>query len=131
MLKSLLKGRGIFCNCHGESLLICALAILHFFVVFARDVNISPLPVSDYADTEVTTNIVFNATRIDVKRFEFQNTHEKGLLFERVFCKCRIASSFLKFFERCSELALSPNMEHDASYSQRCRCAFRMDNLWY
>ena len=111
--------------------MICALAILLSFATYANEFNISPLPVSPYADTEVTTNIVFNATRIDVKRFEFQNTHEKGLLFERVFCKCRIASSFLKFFERCSELALSPNMEYDESYSQRRRHTFRMDNLWY
>jgi hypothetical protein len=70
MLNSLLRARGVSCYCHGGSRLICALAILLSFATYANEFNISPLPVSPYADTEVTTNIVFNATRIDVKRFE-------------------------------------------------------------
>ena len=37
---------------------------------FAKAIVVSPLPVSHYADTEVTTNIAFNAIRSDVKTFE-------------------------------------------------------------
>lgn len=37
------------------------------FSAFAKAFNVSPLPVSPYADTEVTTNISFNAQRIDIK----------------------------------------------------------------
>lgn len=45
------------------------LATLLPFSAFARTFNVSPLPVSPYADTEVTTNISFNAQRIDIKEF--------------------------------------------------------------
>jgi hypothetical protein len=40
------------------------------FSAFAKTFNISPLPVSPYVDTEVTTNIVFNAQRIDAEKLE-------------------------------------------------------------
>lgn len=70
MLNLLLKARGISCCRYGGSLVCFALAILLPLGVPAKEFNVSPLPVSPYADTEVTTNIVFNATRIDVKRFE-------------------------------------------------------------
>ena len=43
------------------------LASLLPFSAFARTFNVSPSPVSPYADTEVTTNISFNAQRIDIK----------------------------------------------------------------
>ena len=39
------------------------------FAAFARTFNVSPLPVSPYADTEVTTNVAINAQRFDVKEF--------------------------------------------------------------
>ena len=39
------------------------------FAVLARTFNVSPLPVSPYADTEVTTNIAINTQRFDVKEF--------------------------------------------------------------
>ena len=42
--------------------------------VFARTIDVSPLPVSSYADTEVSTNIVFNRHRSDVKEFELKFT---------------------------------------------------------
>ncbi len=45
------------------------LASLLPFAALARTFNVSPLPVSSYADTEVTTNISFNAQRIDIKEF--------------------------------------------------------------
>ena len=37
---------------------------------FAKAIVVPSLPVSQYADTEVTTNIAFNAIRSDVKTFE-------------------------------------------------------------
>ena len=39
------------------------------FAALARTFNVSPLPVSPYADTEVTTNIAINTQRFDVKEF--------------------------------------------------------------
>ena len=45
------------------------LANLLPFAAFARIFNVSPLPVSPYADTEITTNIAINARRFDVKEF--------------------------------------------------------------
>jgi hypothetical protein len=46
------------------------LATLLSIPAFAKTFNVSPLPVSLYADTEVTTNIAFNTRRIDVEKFE-------------------------------------------------------------
>ena len=74
MLNSLLKARGAFCYYHGGSLLISALAILLSSAAYAKEFNVSPLPVSPYADTEVATNIVFNRHRSDVKEFELKFT---------------------------------------------------------
>ena len=45
------------------------LASLLPFAAFARTFNVSPLPVSPYADTEITTNIAINTRRFDVKEF--------------------------------------------------------------
>ena len=45
------------------------LASLLPFSAFARTFNVSPLPVSPYADTEVTTNIAINTQRFDAKEF--------------------------------------------------------------
>lgn len=50
------------------------LATLLSIPAFAKTFNVSPLPVSLYADTEVTTNIAFNANRGDVKEFELEFT---------------------------------------------------------
>ena len=74
MLNTLLKSRGI--SCHGlvGSFLISALAILFSFAAYAKEFNVSPLPTSLYADTEVSTNIVFNKYRSDVKEFELKFT---------------------------------------------------------
>jgi hypothetical protein len=66
--------RGVACYCHGGSLLFCALAILLSFAAYAKEFNVSPLPISPYADTEVSTNIVFNRHRRDVKEFELKFT---------------------------------------------------------
>ena len=51
---------------------ILVAAVIAFFplAAFAKAIVVSPLPVSQYADTEVTTNIAFNAIRSDVKTFE-------------------------------------------------------------
>ena len=38
--------------------------------VFAKAIVVPPLPVSQYVDAEVTTNIAFNTSRTDVKTFE-------------------------------------------------------------
>ena len=46
------------------------------FVVSAKEITLSPLPTSPYADTEVSTNIAFNGTRSDVKTFDFKFTLE-------------------------------------------------------
>lgn len=45
------------------------LASLLPFASLARTFNVSPLPLSPYADTEVTTNVAINAQRFDVKEF--------------------------------------------------------------
>ena len=60
MLNSLLKARGVSYPFQGGSLIFFALAVLLPFVVPAKQISVSPLPVSPYADTEVSTNIVFN-----------------------------------------------------------------------
>ena len=39
-------------------------------------VSVPPMPVSPYADTEVSTNIAFNAVRSDVKEFELKFAFE-------------------------------------------------------
>ena len=51
---------------------ILVAAVIAFFplAAFAKAIVVPSLPVSQYADTEVTTNIVFNAIRSDVKTFE-------------------------------------------------------------
>jgi hypothetical protein len=74
MLNSLLRARTVSSYYCKESLLICAFAILLSFATYAKEFNVSPLPVSPYADTEVTTNIVFNKDHSDVKEFEFKFT---------------------------------------------------------
>jgi hypothetical protein len=51
------------------SILILLLTLLPL-TLLARTVSVPPLPVPPYADTEVTTNIAFNARRIDVEKFE-------------------------------------------------------------
>ena len=40
-------------------------------LAFATAVPVPPMPVSPYADTEVSTNVAFNSVRSDVKEFEF------------------------------------------------------------
>ncbi len=45
------------------------LASLLPFAALAGTFNVSPLPLSPYADTEVTTNVAINAQRFDVKEF--------------------------------------------------------------
>ena len=39
-------------------------------------VSVPPMPVSPYADTEVSTNVAFNAARSDVKEFELKFAFE-------------------------------------------------------
>ena len=74
MSNSLLRARGVFCYYHGGSLAFFALAVLLSSATYAKEFNVSPLPVSPYADTEVATNIVFNRHRSDVKEFELKFT---------------------------------------------------------
>jgi hypothetical protein len=74
MLNSLPKARGVSYSFQGGSLTFFALAVLLPFVVPAKQISVSPLPVSPYADTEVSTNIVFNRHRSDVKEFELKFT---------------------------------------------------------
>lgn len=70
MFIPLLQARGVSCFGRGGSLAFAAFAILLGFVASAKEFSVPPMPVSPYADTEVSTNIVFNASRIDVKKFE-------------------------------------------------------------
>ena len=49
---------------------VAAIAILLPLSVIAKTIDVPPLPVSPYADTEVSTNVVFNTSRSDVKKFE-------------------------------------------------------------
>lgn len=74
MLNSLLKVIGVFCYCHGRSHLFCALAVLLPLVAPGKQISVSPLPISPYTDTEVSTNIVFSWHRSDVKEFELKFT---------------------------------------------------------
>ena len=60
MLNSLLKSRGVSYSFQSGSLAFFALAILLPFVVPGKQISVSPLTISSYADTEVSTNIVFN-----------------------------------------------------------------------
>ena len=39
-------------------------------------VSLPPMPVSPYADTEVSTNVAFNSVRSDVKEFELKFSFE-------------------------------------------------------
>ena len=55
----------MICN----AFLLTLFASLLPFAALARTFNVSPLPVSPYADTEVTTNVAINAQRFDVKEF--------------------------------------------------------------
>ena len=48
---------------------VATIAILPL-AVFAKAIVVPPLPVSQYVDAEVTTNIAFNTSRTDVKTFE-------------------------------------------------------------
>lgn len=74
MLNSLLKARGVSYPFQGGSLTFFALAVLLPLVTPAKQISVSPLSVSPYADTEVATNIVFNRHRSDVKEFELKFT---------------------------------------------------------
>lgn len=74
MIKLLLKARGVFCSFQGGSLVFFLLAVLLPLATPAKQISVSPLPVSPYADTEVTTNIIFNKYRSDVKEFDLKFT---------------------------------------------------------
>jgi hypothetical protein len=74
MLNSLLKSRGVSYSFQSGSLAFFALAILLPLVAPGKQISVSPLPISSYADTEVSTNIVFNKYRSDVKEFELKFT---------------------------------------------------------
>ena len=41
-------------------------------LAFAAAVTVPPMPVSPYADTEVSTNVAFNLVRSDGKEFWFE-----------------------------------------------------------
>ncbi len=58
-------------SCVG-SLAVSIAALLLPSVAFAKQFSVSPMPASPYADTEVTTNIVFNGRRTDVKEVEIK-----------------------------------------------------------
>ena len=58
----------IFQRC---ALVATAIAFLPL-AAFAKPIVVSPLPVSQCADTEVTTNIAFNTIRSDVKTLELK-----------------------------------------------------------
>ena len=51
-------------------ILVAAVIAFLPLAAFAKPIVVSPLSVSPYADTEVSTNVVFNTTRFDVKKFE-------------------------------------------------------------
>ena len=74
MLNSILKARGVSYSFQSGSLVFFVLAILLPFVAPGKQISVSPLPISSYADTEVSTNIVFNKYCSDVKEFELKFT---------------------------------------------------------
>ena len=51
-------------------ILVAAVIAFLPLAAFAKPIVVPPLPVTPYADTEVSTNVVFNTTRFDVKKFE-------------------------------------------------------------
>lgn len=59
----------------GKGVLL-ALAVLPIFAASAKEFSVPPMPVSAYADTEVSTNIIFNNHRSDVKNLELKFTLE-------------------------------------------------------
>lgn len=52
----------------GKGVLL-ALAVLPVFAASAKEFSVPPMPVSAYADTEVSTNIIFNNHRSDYQGF--------------------------------------------------------------
>ena len=52
--------------------LICALLTMLACSLFAKTIRIPPLPVSPYADTEISTNASFNSSQNNVTDFEFK-----------------------------------------------------------
>ena len=61
----------------------CFLAVVMPFAVFARTLLVPTLPVSPYADTEVSTNCVLHRSRIDARtfdvHFQFEGTPTNNL----------------------------------------------------
>ena len=51
-------------------ILVAAVIAFLPLAAFTKPIVVPSLPVSPYADTEVSTNVVFNTTRFDVKKFE-------------------------------------------------------------
>lgn len=74
------QANGICGVCASEQsmryLLILSILCAFPFVSWARNVVVPPMPTSPYADTEVSTNIVFNNRRSDVKTFDFNFVFE-------------------------------------------------------
>ena len=56
MLNSFLKARGVSYPFQGGAHAFFALVVLLPFVAHAKQISVSPLPVSPYADTEVSTS---------------------------------------------------------------------------
>jgi hypothetical protein len=61
-------------NNEGRSVLWVLSLLLLPFAVSAKEITLPPMPISPYVDTEVSTNIVFNRYRSDVKEFELKFT---------------------------------------------------------
>jgi hypothetical protein len=61
-------------NNEGRAVLWVLSLLLLPFAVSAKEITLPPMPISPYVDTEVSTNIVFNRYRSDVKEFELKFT---------------------------------------------------------
>ena len=61
-------------NNEGRSVLWVLSLLLLPFAVSAKEITLPSMPISPYVDTEVSTNIVFNRCRSDVKEFELKFT---------------------------------------------------------
>ena len=79
MVIKLPQVRKFACHNRRNSLALIGEVLLLPLFASAKTFTIPPLPVSLYTDTEISTNIAFNASRIDTKRFELNFLFECGL----------------------------------------------------
>ena len=88
-------------------------------VALSRPINVPTQPVSPYADTEVSTNIVIHPSRTDVRDVKLHS--------DELYCNVRGRDGVRRFLHSApSVLALQERLEVDARSPARCRRAKRV-----